>query len=110
MSSDEEIESIRKRKMIELQRQIIEEQRRSEQQDTVEAQKQAIMRQIMTNEARQRLSRIKLVKPEFAEQIELQLIQIAQSGKIKLPISDEQLKWILVRLQSSSREFKFRGI
>ena len=110
MSSDEEIESIRKRKMIELQHEILEEQRRTEQQETVGVQKQAILRQIMTNEARQRLSRIKLVKPEFAEQVELQLIQIAQSGKIKLPISDEQLKWILARLQSNSREFKVRGI
>jgi len=64
----------------------------------------------MTSEARQRLNRIKLVKPEFAEQIELQLIQIAQTGKMKLPITDEQLKWILSRLQPASKEFKIRGM
>jgi len=108
MASKEELEDIRRRKMLELRRQLLEEQRRTEQQETLEIQKQSLLRQIMTTEARERLNRIKLVKPEFAEQIELQLIQIAQSGKVKLPITDEQLKLILTRLQSTRREFKFR--
>lgn len=110
MGSEEELDEIRRRRMLELRRQLLEEQRKTEQQETLEIQKQSILRQIMTTEARQRLNRIKLVKPEFAEQIELQLIQIAQSGKIKLPITDDQLKLILTRLQSTRREFKFRGL
>ena len=110
MSSDEELENIRKRKMAELQRQLYEEQRRTEQQETLETQKQSVLRQILTTEARQRLNRIKLVRPEFVEQIELQLIQIAQSGKVSLPITDEQLKIILERLQSAKRDIRLRGI
>ena len=105
-----DIDDIRKKRMLELQRQLLDDQKRTEQQDNLETQKQSALRQIMTTEARQRINRIKLVKPEFAEQIELQLIQIAQSGKVKLPITDEQLKWILSRLQSTSKEFKIRGI
>ena len=104
------IDDIRKKKMVELQQQLLDEQRRTQQQDNLENQKQSALRQIMTTEARQRINRIKLVKPEFAEQIELQLIQIAQSGKVKLPITDEQLKWILSRLQSTSKEYKIRGM
>ena len=110
MASEEDLEDIRRRKMLELRRQLDNEQRKVVQEETLETQKQALLRQIMTTDARERLNRIKLVKPEFAEQVELQLIQIAQSGKIRLPITDEQLKLILTRLQPNKREIKFRRV
>jgi programmed cell death protein 5 len=47
-----------------------------------------------------------MVRPEFTEQLELQLIQLAQSGKIPIPLPDEQLRQILVQLQSRKRETK----
>jgi programmed cell death protein 5 len=47
-----------------------------------------------------------MVKPEFAEQLELQLIQLAQSGKISIPLTDQQMKEILAKLQSKKRESK----
>jgi programmed cell death protein 5 len=49
-----------------------------------------------------------MVKPDFADQIELQLIQLAQSGRIKVPITDDQLKEALARLQSSRKEIRIR--
>jgi programmed cell death protein 5 len=49
-----------------------------------------------------------MVKPEFAEQLELQLIQLAQTGRLKTPLTDEQLKEILKRLQVQRKEFKIR--
>ncbi len=110
MASEEDLEDIRRRKMLELRRQLDSEQRKAEQEESLETQKQAILRQILTNDARERLNRIKLVKPDFAEQVELQLIQVAQSGKIRLPITDEQLKATLARLQPSKREIKFRRV
>jgi programmed cell death protein 5 len=94
LSSDNELDSIRRRRLIELRQQLLEEQRKNE--------------QILTSEARQRLNRIKLVKPDFASQIELQLIQIAQSGRVRLPINDEQLKQILIKLRPVRREIRFR--
>jgi programmed cell death protein 5 len=45
-----------------------------------------------------------MVKPEFTDQLELQLIQLAQQGKIPIPLADEQLKKILIQLQSRKRE------
>jgi programmed cell death protein 5 len=51
-----------------------------------------------------------MVKPEFTEQLELQLIQLAQQGKIPIPLSDEKLKQILVQLQGRKRETKIRRI
>jgi programmed cell death protein 5 len=107
---EEELEQLRRRRLAELQRAAAEEERRAEVQQQVEVQKQAILKRILTVEARQRLTNIKMVKPEFADQLELQLIQLAQSGRVKLPISDAQLKEALVRLQSQRKDIKIRRI
>ena len=85
------------------------EQRQS-QEEQIESQKQALLRQILTPEARQRLTNLKMIKPEFTEQLELQLIQLAQTGKLPIPLSDAQLKQILIQLQSRKREPKIRRI
>ena len=110
MSSESELDAIRRRKLQELQMQLAAEQQRTEQEHAVEAQKKAVLRQILTTEARQRLNRIKLVKPTYAEQLELQLIQAAQTRRIKIPITDDQLKGLLRNLQTQKREFKVRRI
>jgi programmed cell death protein 5 len=106
--SDEELEQLRRRRFAELQRAAAEEDRRAEVQQQVEVQKQAILKRILTVEARQRLTNIKMVKPDFADQLELQLIQLAQSGRVKLPISDAQLKDALVRMQSQRKDITIR--
>jgi len=108
MSEDEELEALRKKRLMELQRQILQEQQRAEAQRQLEIQKQALMRRILTPKARQRLANLKMVRPEFASQLEVQLIQIAQQGRISLPINDDQLKEILSRLQRSRREIRIR--
>jgi programmed cell death protein 5 len=74
----------------------------------LEQQKQALLRNILSPEARQRLTNLKMVKPEFIGQLELQLIQLAQQGKIPIPLGDEQLKKILTQLQSRKRETTIR--
>ena len=108
--SEEEMEQLRKRRLLELQRRLAEEQQRAQAQQQLETQKQALLRRILTPDARSRLTNLKMVKPEFAQQLELQLIQLAQLGKIDIPVTDKQLKEILVRLQSGRREFKIRRV
>ncbi|MDH5794677.1 MAG: DNA-binding protein [Candidatus Bathyarchaeota archaeon] len=110
MSEDEELEELRKRRMLGLQQKLTQEQQQAQAEEQVELQKQALMRRILTPEARQRLANLKMVRPEFASQIELQLIQIAQQGRIELPIDDEQLKQILMRLQKDRRDIRIRRI
>ena len=107
--SDEELEEIRKRKLLEMQQRAKDDQK-SQATRQLEAQKQALLRQILSSEARQRLTNLKMIKPQFIEQLELQLIQLAQSGRIALPISDAQLKKILIQLQPRRRETKIRRI
>jgi programmed cell death protein 5 len=110
VSTDEELERLRRRRMMELQGQVSDEQKQKEQEQAIEQQKQALLRRILTIEARDRLNRIKMVKPSFIGQLELQLIQIAQSGRISIPIDDSQLRTILARLQPKKREFKVRRV
>jgi programmed cell death protein 5 len=106
--SDEELEELRRKKLSALQRQVSDEQRSAQMEQQLEQQKQALLRNILTPEARQRLTNLKMVKPEFTDQLELQLIQLAQQGKIPIPLADEQLKKILVQLQSRKRETTIR--
>ena len=108
--SDEELEALRRKKLSALQKQMAEEQRQGQAQQQMELQKQALLRSILSAEARQRLTNLKMIKPEFTDQLELQLIQLAQQGKIPIPLSDAQLKQILVQLQSRKRETTIRRV
>jgi programmed cell death protein 5 len=108
--SDEELEEIRRRKLLALQQRMTDEQKQAQAEQQLEAQKQALLRQILSPEARQRLTNLKMVKQEFTEQLELQLIQLAQAGRLPTPLSDAKLKQILIQLQSRKRETKIRRI
>lgn len=108
--SEEELEQLRKRRLLELQQRIAQEQRRIQAEQQLESQKQAVLRRILAFDARQRLTNLKMVRPEFAEQLELQLIQLAQQGRVNIPITDQQLKEILMKLQSRRREIKIRRV
>jgi programmed cell death protein 5 len=108
--SEDELDALRKRRMLELQKRMVEEQREVQAQQQLESQKQSLLRRILTPEARSRLTNLKMVKPEFTQQLELQLIQLAQQGRINIPITDGQLKELLVRLQAGKRDYKIRRV
>ena len=108
--SDDELEQIRKRKLLSMQSRVSDEQRQAQAEQQMDDQKQALMAKILTPEARQRLNNLKMVKKAFVENIEMQLIEMAQTGKLPIPLSDAQLKSILVQLQSRKRETKIRRI
>ncbi len=109
-----DIEEIRRRRMEELQQQAAQ-QAQQQSQDAqaqepmrreLEAQKRQVLLQILTPEARSRLANLRLTKPEFVDQVELQLIQLAQMGRIKSKITDEQLKELLRKLAGQKRDIK----
>jgi len=106
--SEDELEQLRRKRLLALQQRLAEEPRQEQMEQQLELQKQAVLRKILTPEARQRLANLKMVRPEFTDQLELQLIQLAQQGKLPIPLTDEQLKQILIQLQSNRREPKIR--
>ena len=112
MSDD--LDEIRQKRLRELQnsqrgQQGDEEQNRQRQAalEEAERQKQMVLRQILTEGAKTRLTNVKLVKPQLAEAIENQLIQLAQTGRINT-IDEEQLLQMLRRFQDTKRESKIK--
>jgi len=69
----------------------------------MEVMKKTVLKKVLTKEATERLGRIKLVKPEIANQLELYLVQLYQTGKIANMITDEQLKMILEQVATKPK-------
>lgn len=101
---DPELEAIRQKRMAELQQQAQSQAAQQEQAQRVEAQKQGVLRQILTPEARDRLANIRLANPQMAESVEVQLIQLAQSGRLRGVIDDTMLRNILAQIAPQRRE------
>jgi programmed cell death protein 5 len=112
---DSELEELRRRRLQQLQesqgpadygaaqaayaQQDAEMQRR-------EAERAEILRRILTPEARERLGRIRLAKPEVAGSVEQQLISLAASGRLQRQIDDASLRALLERVMPERREIK----
>lgn len=69
-----------------------------------EAERSEILRRILTPEARERLGRIRLAKPEVAAAVEQQLIALAASGRIQRQVDDATLRALLERIAPERRE------
>jgi programmed cell death protein 5 len=106
----EDIEELKKKRLLELQQRLQEERIKEEERRQLEIQKKTIIMSILTPEARGRLANIKLAKPEYGAQIENMLIQLAQTGKIQQRITDEQLKKILAKISQKRKDIKIRRI
>jgi programmed cell death protein 5 len=109
---DDELERIRQRRLAEMQQQDArsageqEAQRRMQEQQ--EAQKEALLRAILSPEARERLTRVRIARPDQAEVLERQLILLAQSGRIQHQLNDEEVKAILAKLFPPKRDISIR--
>jgi programmed cell death protein 5 len=62
--------------------------------------KKQILRKIISPEGRERLARVKLVKPELVTQIEDYLVNLYMNGKIKKALSEEEIIKLLEMLSS----------
>ncbi len=109
MENDDELNEIRRRKMEELSRssndqQLAEQQRQA--QELERARRQQVLRQILSPEARDRLSNVRLVRPDLAENVENQLIQLANMGRVNRLLTDTDIKDILSKFIETKRETK----
>ena len=87
-----------------------DEQSKQPTEEQINAQKEIMLKQILSSEARLRLNNVKMVKPELANLVENYLIGLSTQGKIQGQITDEQLKQILLSAQQPKREFKINRV
>lgn len=66
------------------------------------------LRVFLTSEARERLANIRIVRPDVAEQVENYVLQLGLSGKLRSPLTDDQLKSIISKFTPRQREIRFR--
>ncbi len=75
-----------------------------------EAIKQKALAMLLDSEARQRLTNIKMVKPDLASAVENYLINAATTGRLNRALTDNELKQILLSIQQPKREFKINRL
>ena len=76
----------------------------------LKAQKEIMLKQALSSEARLRLNNVRMVKPDLAELVENYILNLSVQGKISGQISDEQLKQILSSAQQPKRDFKINRV
>jgi programmed cell death protein 5 len=104
---EDELGALRRKKLQELQMQQEQVSEARERQAALESQRQAILRGVLTPEARERLGRLKTAHPQIAATVEQQLIMLAQSGRLGgQRIDDDTLRQILEKLVPQKREIK----
>jgi programmed cell death protein 5 len=112
--NEEDIEELRKQKMEELKERQggegagMDEEAAEAQRQQAEAQKKAMLRKALTDGARKRLNTIRMSKPEFADQVEQQVIALHRSGRLNGRIDEEQMKELLQELKPDSQSFDIK--
>jgi len=76
----------------------------------LKAQKEMMLKQVLSSDARLRLNNVRMVKPDLADLVEIYILNLSVQGKISGQISDDQLKQILLSVQQPKRDFKFNRV
>mgnify|MGYP006081364831 FL=1 len=108
--NDDELAQIRASRLAEIQNKIdaqADQQVHAETEQAVAEQEAlmiaAAMQTILTPEARDRLARVELGRPELASTVKQHLFTLYQANKLRIPVDDEMLKRILQGLTDSTR-------
>ena len=81
-----------------------------EKDNQLKAQKEIMLKQVLSSDARLRLNNVRMVKPDLADLVENYILNLSVQGKISGQISDEQLKQILSSAQQPKRDFKINRV
>ena len=113
-SDDDRLEELRQKKLEQLQDQQEgggggqSEEAQQQAQQQADAQKKAMLRQHLTDGARKRLNSVRMSKPDFADQVERQVLALAQSGRIQGKIDEDKMKAILQELTPDQQKFDIK--
>ncbi len=66
--------------------------------------KRSLFLKMLSEEARERLGRIRIARPEFAQQVEIVLIQLIQSGQITGKVDENALLTIIKKIRGANKK------
>jgi programmed cell death protein 5 len=112
-SDEERLEKLRQEKLEQLQEQAggddaSRQEAAQRQQEQAEAQQDAMLKQHLTDGARQRLNAVEMSKPDFAKKVKQQVLALAQSGRVQGRIDEDQMKQILREMKPEEKSFDIR--
>ena len=87
-----------------------DENNTQEKDSQLKAQKEIMLKQVLSGDARLRLNNVRMVKPELADIVENYILNLSVQGKLPGQISDDQLKQILSSAQQPKRDFKINRV
>mgnify|MGYP000270303793 FL=1 len=87
-----------------------DENNTQEKDSQLKAQKEMMLKQVLSSDARLRLNNVRMVKPDLADLVENYILNLSVQGKISGQISDDQLKQILSSTQQPKRDFKINRV
>ena len=110
----DDLEALRQKRMAELQ---ARQQQAGAQQDAQaaeaaqaaaaeEAAIDRVLQKVLEPEARERLTRIRMSRPELADAVARQLVTLAQGGRLQRRLTDEDLRTLLARIPGQDRDIK----
>jgi programmed cell death protein 5 len=111
--SDAELAELRRRRLQQIQEMQMSQNpnaaaaqyaQQSAERDRREAERAEALRRILTPEARERLGRIRLAKPDVAAAVEQQVLSLAASGRLQRAIDDATLRALLERIMPERRD------
>lgn len=100
--NQQELESIRQARLNDLKTESNPEQ--TEQTKQQEEMRHSVLSQVLTPEARERLSRVAMVRPERAQQAEEILLRMATSGQLRGKVDEPQLVDLLERISGATQQ------
>jgi programmed cell death protein 5 len=110
---DAELEELRRRRLQQLQEMQAPDQgaamaysQQEAEMQRRDAERAELLRRIMTPEARERLGRIRLAKPDVANSVEQQLLSLASTGRLQRQVDDATLRALLERVMPERRDIK----
>ncbi len=105
---DAELEALRRKKMLEYQQRLAQEEQLRQQQLQAQLQLRALLRRVLEPEAFERLERVKLANPDLYAKAVQYVLALYQSGRLPRKLTDGELKALLTRLIPKRRETKIK--
>jgi programmed cell death protein 5 len=110
----DDLEAFRQRRLAELQAQQARQAGAQQDAQAAAAQQAAaeeaavdrVLQQVLEPEARERLTRIRMSRPDLADAVAKQLVALAQQGRLARRLTDEDLRALLARIPGQDRDIK----